>query len=98
VPGGNRHGGRQAQHVDGSPAPDFAIDELTAEGVVAPTGGVHWDYIGVPHQHEARGCGIPPFKSGHETSTARERFIGLYVEACSVQIRSEEIRAARLTS
>src|SRR5918998_985237 len=45
--GGDGHGGRQVEHVDGPAAPHLAVDQLAPEGVVAPPVGVRRDDVGV---------------------------------------------------
>ncbi len=46
------HAGGEVQHVDGAPAPDLAVDQLAAEGVVPPILPVGRDHIGVAQQGE----------------------------------------------
>ena len=54
----NGHRGGEVQHVDRPTTPDLAVDDLPAEGVVAPSVGGDRHDIGVAHKAQAGSGGI----------------------------------------
>ena len=71
------HGSGDVQHVDGTPAPDLAVDELTAERVAAPGVRVRRHDVGVAEVAERRHAGVASFDARHQRGAARERLVGL---------------------
>ena len=67
---GDGHGSGEVQHVDGAPAPDLTVDELTAERVAAPCGGVHRHDVGVAEVAQRRSVGLASVNARDQRGTA----------------------------
>ena len=81
TPESDGHGGGEVQHVDGTPAPDLPVDELTAEGVATPAVGVHRHDVGVAEVAEGRRAGVASFDPCHERGATGDRLVALKVTA-----------------
>ena len=94
VAGGDGHGCRQVEHVDGAAAPNLAVDELAAEGILAPVLRCHRDDVGVAHQAHRRGFRVPAFDAGDQRGALGERLVALEVEAAAGEVGPQHVDAA----
>lgn len=92
------HRGGDVQHVDSAPAPNLALDELTAERVTAPIGSVHGHNVGVTEVTKRRRARIAPLDARHERDAARQRLIALEVAAGALEEGTEHGGICRLVT
>ena len=96
--GGDGHRRGEVEHVDGAASPHLAVDQLAAEGIVAPAVGVHRHDVGVPHQ-EQRGRGrVAALDARDEARASGRGFEALAVEPVAFEVGLQQIRAAHLVT
>jgi hypothetical protein len=92
----DRHRRREVEHVDRSPAPHLAVDQLAPERVVPPTGSIDRHHVGVTHQAQRRGGGIGARDASDERSATWRRLPALDVNARALDVGLQYIGVARL--
>ena len=94
----DRHRRREVEHVDRAAAPHLAVDQLAAERVVPPAGGVDGHDVGVAHQAQRRRIGIGAGNAGDERGAARRRLPPLDVDAVALDVGLQHVGVACLES
>ncbi len=92
----HRHRRREVEHVDRAPTPHLAVDELAAEGVVAPALGVGRHHVGVAHEQQARCARVASFDAHGEALASVHRLVGLAVEARMIEVGGQRVYASIL--
>ena len=92
----DRHRRREVEHVDRAAAPHLAVDQLAAERVVPPAGGVDRHDVGVTHQAQRGRRRIGTRDAGDERSTARRRLPALDVDAGALDVGLQHVGVAGL--
>ena len=96
----HRHGHRrrEVEHVHRPPTPHLAVDDLAAEGVVAPVLAVGGDDIGVPEERQGGGVRVAALELGHQGGAPGEGLVQLHVEPSPLEQVAEEIGVALLVA
>jgi hypothetical protein len=93
---GHGHGRGEVEHVHRAPAPHLAVDQLGPERIPLPAIGIRGHHVGVAHEHEGRGGRIGSLYPGHQRAAPRLRLVRLEVEALALELRAQQVDAARL--
>ncbi len=88
---GDCHGRRETQHVDRTPAPDFAVDEFAPERVLGPPIGGDGHHVGVAHQTDRGSVGVGSLDACHHRLASWGGLIGLDVETGAFEVGLQQV-------
>ncbi len=89
---GHRRG--EVEHVDRAASPDLAVDQLSAERIIAPAVLIYGNDVGVSHQKDGRSVRVGSFDARDEVPASGGRFVALDVDTGSLEEGSEQIDVA----
>ena len=95
---GDGHRGGDVEHVDGPAPPHLAVDQLAAERVVRPPGGVDRHDVGVTHQAQRRRRRVVAFDAGDDGGATRPALEPLDVEPGTLEVRLQQVGVADLVA